>query len=317
VIAGSLKSVMGCLVYLLLWRLTMVSVLPNKKSRFAFTLIELLVVIAIIAILIGLLLPAVQKVRAAAARAQSQNNLKQIALSLHNVASAYNGAFPPAYGYLPSSATGGAKVGFFTHILPYIEQQNVYTTNAAPGNAAPAAGAVGPAIKTYIAPADIGNNTSAPAAGGLTSYAVNGGTTQTAALGTVASFSGQACFGSGVAPNLNNTFTFKGTSNTVSVYEYAAGTAGVWMTTTAAPTGTATAGTVPNWNPVASIVASVDPQLSPGVVTHAGSTTAFSTGSAQVALCDGSVRGIATTMSVGTWVWGCDPGNNNPAPTDW
>src|SRR5260370_9569484 len=106
---------------------------PHRRS--GFTLIELLVVIAIIAVLIGLLLPAVQKVREAAATTSCKNNLHQIALAAHNYAAANESYFPPGsimsknspnLGYTLDPPYAGPYTSVLMFLLPYIEQDNVY-----------------------------------------------------------------------------------------------------------------------------------------------------------------------------------------------
>ena len=131
-----------------------------RRRRHAFTLIELLVVIAIIAILIGLLLPAVQKIREAANRMKCTNNLKQIGLGIHNYESAF-GYFPTAGGQsqsidIPTNTAGFETKGWGYQLLPYIEQDSLFRigqqTGAFGWNAAIGKAMVEVPVKMYQCP---------------------------------------------------------------------------------------------------------------------------------------------------------------------
>jgi len=298
---------------------------PFTGRRTGFTLIELLVVIAIIAILIGLLLPAVQKVREAAARTQSTNNLKQMGLAIANYTATFDGKCPPGLGTFPSSS--GNLQTFFYWILPAIEMDNIYkqyTAAQVPNNAATQA----LSIKTYQAPMDVTN----PATDARLSYGLNG-----RVFGGYTGAAGSTT--SGPKAIYPGTFSQKGTSQTVVIFERYAqpdgSTNNYWFSNGTAPD-SGNQSTVflygPGFSPgPANPIAPLAVPTFGIIASAATATTAngYTSTGIQVAIADGSSRTVTTNCTNNyaaaqctTWAWACSVtsttagtwGNAPPSP---
>ena len=299
-----------------------------------FTLIELLVVIAIIAILIGLLLPAVQKVREAAARAQCMNNLKQMSLATINCADQHDGSLAPSIGLWPNPkpSNNNSDGGTLLHILPYIEQGNLY--NAALVGAGvddrngflPTYSQWTPAIqqarvKSYICPSDPTNKQDWTAA--YSSYGVNG---QIFKMGYGNWGGSYSRFPASISD---------GTSQTMMYAEK--------MAHTTDGGGNANGGYVdnywPDWGPIM-LSPDVDfktwqaangkasplwlPQLvsqyqggGNRAVAKSYAPSSAHTGGVLVGLCDGSVRSVSPAVSYTTWWAVVTPAGGDVVGNDW
>jgi prepilin-type N-terminal cleavage/methylation domain-containing protein len=295
------------------------------RSRRGFTLIELLVVIAIIAILIGLLLPAVQKVREAAFRMKSANNLKQLTLATHNYEAA-NYKFPGNAETLPS----GLRVSCHWLLLPYLEQDNLNQISGV-SNATYLANA-GTVLSVFVSSLD----PSLP----LHTMSLNGTTwaaSNYAANHSIFGYPGNGTTWTGFA---NNDWDNKGrridtitdgASNTLMFGERygkcsSGGSLWAYRNTDPAVTGP----TYPAWarmaffptnwdsNNFSTPYTSAPPQNKPSIANCSPyNLQAFTAAGCQISMCDGSVRSVKTSISSTVWFAVCWPDDGQPVPGDW
>jgi len=290
-----------------------------RRER-AFTLIELLVVIAIIAILIGLLVPAVQKVREAAARMQCTNNLKQMSLGTINCADTNTGKLPPSIGLYPNAlpAEGNSDGGAFLHILPYIEQDNLFKASYAKPEPNDRNGGQGTYsqwtapiqnsyVKTYNCPSDPTQGTGNPA---HASYGQNGQV-----------FRKQYAQWDGTTPVGYPKGIGDGTSNTIFYTDKLA----------QCNSGNYPNNYWPDWGPIMSSTDEGDPtgptaptpQIKPRMVNgtqancDGGIASSPHTGGINVGLADGSVRFVAQGITPATWWAALTPQGGEVLASDW
>jgi prepilin-type N-terminal cleavage/methylation domain-containing protein len=320
----------------------------HETARRGFTLIELLVVIAIIAILVGLLLPAVQKVRSAAARAQCQNNLKQLVLALHNYAGSNNSALPPL-----STLQNGVVSTFHFSLLPYIEQIALWQQGVAAGGCSSQNIGTNPmatqVVPTFLCPADVisklitgllpvssdGNGLAAGWA--ATNYAANHlvfgtYTGSMSSAGVIVNgysivydangYCGPANFTIGEIPD--------GASNTIALVDRYASTGTYWQQAWAFPCTNGNCYESANypivWNndvaanpPVLSGVPLPLSYASVGGVNYGNCVTVITnhTGGAPVAMMDGSGHLVSPTVSQATYNLALCPSDQGTLGNDW
>jgi len=309
---------------------------PQDK-RWAFTLVELLVAIAIIGVLIGLLLPAVQKVRAASARIKCANNLKQIGLATHQLYLA-NGVLPPltasdqyAQISVPGPYFGAYGFNVFGWLLPYLEEESLFekARDASNGPTSWPTDALCYPVKTYVCPSEA--LPSGPDGYGMGTYpnATVGGITIWWGIGNYAA--NYYIFGNPPVADVQGANRFEnftdGLSNTVMYAERYAScsstgdTGGVYTSLWGESTD--------YWRPTFCLNdLSQTPssegyppcdifQVQPNWLSDCNAAVAQTPHSTmQVALCDGSVRSVSGSIATATWAAICDP-RDGKAIGDW